>query len=155
MDVGKWIDSNSKRFAAVILKMVFHGFPDQAEIICFTSAGAASYHTNINVCLTVAVVFKILRLSLRTLRYNQSDRLYFSASLSTLFNFSTCILQPSLDKGDRTITANQIALLHLSILADGKIVKGEQIGSRCLLVFFGKPNLISPQYIQVKKIGVV
>ena len=62
MDVGKWIDSNSKRFAAVILKMVFHGFPDQAEIICFTSAGAASYHTNINVCLTVAVVFKILKI---------------------------------------------------------------------------------------------
>ena len=90
MDVGKWIDSNSKRFAAVILKMVFHGFPDQAEIICFTSAGAASYHTNINVCLTVAVVLKILRLSLRTLRYNQNDRLCFSASLSTLFNFSTC-----------------------------------------------------------------
>ena len=90
MDVGKWIDSNSKRFAAVILKMVFHGFPDQAEIICFTSAGAASYHTNINVCLTVAVVLKILRLSLRTLRYNQNDRLYFSASLSTLFNFSMC-----------------------------------------------------------------
>lgn len=90
MDVGKWIDSNSKRFAAVILKMVFHGFPDQAEIICFTSAGAASYHTNINVCLTVAVVLKILRLSLRTLRYNQNDRLYFSASLSALFNFSMC-----------------------------------------------------------------
>ena len=69
--------------------------------------------------------------------------------------FPRAILQPSLDKGDRTITANQIALLHLGILADGKIVKGEQIGSRCLLVFFGKPNLISPQYIQVKKIGVV
>lgn len=72
------------------LTAIPNGFPDQAEIICFTSAGAASYHTNINVCLTVAVVFKILRLSLRTLRYNQSDRLYFSASLSTLFNFSTC-----------------------------------------------------------------
>ena len=59
--------------------------------------------------------------------------------------FARAILQPSLDKGDRTIRANQIALLHLGILADGKIVKGEQIGSRCLLVFFGKPNLISPQ----------
>ena len=36
--------------------------------------------------------------------------------------FPCAILQPSLDKGDRTITANQLALLHLGIRADGKII---------------------------------
>ena len=69
--------------------------------------------------------------------------------------FPRAILQPSLDKGDRTITANQIALLHLGILADGKIVEREQIGSSGQFIFFGKLDLISPQHIQVKKIGIV
>ena len=58
-------------YGNLIFVLIFHGFPDQTEIIRFTSAGAAADYTNINVCLTVAVVFKILRLSLRALRHNR------------------------------------------------------------------------------------
>jgi len=72
--------------------------------------------------------------------------------------FPRAILQPSLDKGDRTITANQIALLHLGILADGKIVKGEQIknqisvseGDSVWVVADGDVNYNNPDPITAK-----
>ena len=39
--------------------------------------------------------------------------------------------------------------------ANGKIIKGEQVCGCGLLIFFCKPNLISSQEIQIKKVGAV
>ncbi len=123
-------------YRKLIFALVFHSFPNQSEVIGFAPFGVAADHANINVGLAAAIMFKILRLSLRTLRHNQNDRFYFSASLSTLFNLSTrAILQPSLDKRNCTKTADQISLFYFGVLANGKIIKGEQVCGCGLLIF--------------------
>ena len=47
---------------------------ESGKVIGFTSFGAAADYTNVNIGLAAAIMFKILRFSLRTLCYNQNDR---------------------------------------------------------------------------------
>ncbi len=85
------------------------------------------------------------------------NRYGFTAKGQDCANVETilCQLQPTLNKRNRTITADQIPLLNFGIFADRKRLEGKQIGSSGQFIFFGEPDLISPQHIQVKKIGVV
>ena len=53
------------------------------------------------------------------------------------------------------VMSNQIAFFQLGIFTNRKSLEREQIGSSGQFIFFGKPDLISPQHIQVKKIGIV
>ena len=84
-------------------------------------------------------------------RYGFTAKGQDCANVETIF----CQLQPTLNKRNRTIMSNQIAFFQLGIFMNRKSLEREQIGSSGQFIFFGKPDLISPQHIQVKKIGIV